>query len=195
MDLNEILIFIKVVEHGSFIAASKAIDIPKSTVSRKVSELEQRLGVRLIQRTTRAFNLTEPGQELYQRCRHLIADLEDAEAIVKSKQATPSGRLKISIVYEFASAYLISAVSSFLQKYPEITLEVELTNREIDVISEGYDLAIVPGLPKDLSLVTRKLGPGEATYCASPKYLEKHGIPLKPTDLKDHDWICYSSRT
>ncbi|BCR04351.1 transcriptional regulator [Desulfuromonas versatilis] len=188
-NLNDMAIFTRVVEAGSFTAAGKLLGLPKSTVSRKIALLEETLGVRLLERTTRALKLTEIGTGYFEQCARIVGAAEEANLAVSQMQATPKGKLRITAPTEFGSLYLGEAVAGYLQQYPQVQIEVELTNRVVDLIDEGFDLAIRAGALPDSSLIARKLA-GEGVFiCASPAYLEKHGRPLSPEDLASHQVI------
>ena len=185
-DLNDILIFTKVVEKGSFTAAAESLMLPKSTVSRSISRLEARLSTRLLQRSTRRINLTEIGRRYYDRCRQIIQELEAANGIVESYRAQPSGLLRITAPYMLGQAFLGAIVAEFLATYPDVRCQVELSNRRIDLIEEGFDLALRVGSLPDSSLIMTRLGQVNASLFASSSYLAKHGIPQTPSELHRH---------
>ncbi len=188
-NLNDMAVFTKVVEAGSFTGAAKALGLPKSTVSRKISQLEESLGVRLLERTTRALKLTEIGAGYYEHCARIVSEAEEANLAVSQMQATPRGRLRITAPTEFGSLYLGEAVAEYLQQYPLVQVEAELTNRVVDLIDEGFDLAIRAGSLPDSSLIARKLASEGVYICASPAYLKNRGKPQKPDDLAAHQMI------
>lgn len=183
-DLNDIAIFTKVVEHNSFSAAARVLGMPNSAVSRKVARLEQQLGVKLLQRTTRKLHLTEAGELFYERCSYIIAEAEDAERQISNLQEQPKGHLKITAPIEIGTYFLSDFVCQFMEKYPEMTVEIELTSRVVDLIEEGFDLAIRAGQPSDSSLVGKKLGVATQVIVASPEYLKRHKKIRTPEDLK-----------
>ena len=185
-NLNDILIFTKVVERGSFTAAAESLDLPKSSVSRGVSRLETRLRTRLLQRSTRQINLTAIGQRYYDYCCRIVRELEEANGIVESYQSQPSGLLRITAPYILGQAFLGPIVAEFLEAYPNVQCQVELSNRRIDLIEEGFDLAIRAGALPDSSLIMTHLGRASVGLFASSTYLEKHGIPQVPTELHGH---------
>lgn len=186
MDLNEIAIFIKVVQSGSFIQASKALGIPNSTVSSKVSSLEKRLGVTLIQRTTRKLNITEVGEAYYKRCLMGLEEIKTAESEISSIQGEPSGLLRITAPADMGRSILPEIISKFTDKFPKVCVETLLTDRRVDLLSENVDLAIRAGVLKDSTLIAKKLGTSYFVPVASPKYIKQHGEPTHPRDLKDH---------
>ncbi len=188
-NLNDMAVFTKVVEAGSFTGAARLLGLPKSTVSRKVSLLEERLGVRLLERTTRALKLTEIGAAYFEHCSRIVSDAEEANLAVTQMQATPRGRLRITAPTEFGSLYLGEIVATYLKHFPQVQVEVELSNRVVDLIEEGFDLAIRAGSLPDSSLIARKLANEKVFICASPAYLEEHGQPLTPDDLSAHEMI------
>jgi DNA-binding transcriptional LysR family regulator len=190
-DLNEVMIFTRVVEAQGFTAAARALGVPKSTVSRKVAELEQRLGVPLLVRTTRSLHLTEPGSLYYERCARIVAELDDAERAVRDLRATPKGTLRVTAPVDFALLRLGEVVTAFTRKYPEVDLVLGLTPRRVDIVAEGYDLALRAGVLTDSSLVARKLVDDMIVLVASPSYLKRRGTPQTPAELAAHDCIVY----
>ncbi len=193
-NLNEMAIFTRVVEAGSFSGAARLLGLPKSNVSRKVAQLEERLGVRLLERTTRALKLTEVGAAYFERCARIVSEAEEANLAVTRMQESPRGRLRITAPTEFGNLYLGKVVSEYLQTYPRVNIEVELTNRVVDLIEEGFDLAIRGGTLPDSSLIARKLASEAIFICASPAYLAEHGRPQRPEELIRHPLI-HSSAT
>jgi len=188
-DLNDIAIFTKVVEHHSFSGAARYLGLPNSAVSRKVARLEHQLGVKLLQRTTRKLHLTEAGELFYQHCSHIVAEAEDAERLVSDLQQQPRGHLKITTPIALGSYFICEFVAEFMVKYPEMNVEMELTGRMVDLIEEGFDLAIRAGQPEESSLVGRKLGVAKQLIVASPEYLQQHESIKTPEDLKSHTCI------
>lgn len=192
MDLNEILVFTKVVQAGSFIGASRDLEMPKSTVSRKVSELEERLGARLLHRTTRKLSLTDVGQTFYQHASRVVAEAVEAELAVGRMQEVPRGLLRVTTPLNFA--YLSPIVASFLKRYPEVQLELVCTDRVTDLIEEGFDVAVRAGRLADSSLVARSLGALRSYVVASPPYLKRHGRPKQPQDLEQFECLAFGVR-
>ncbi len=193
LDLNEIAIFVKVVESGSFSMAARVLGIPKSTVSAKVSSLEQRLGLTLIQRTTRKLNITPPGQTFYLRCAGGLSEILAAQSEVTSAQSEPQGTLRLTAPAELGSTILPSIVSGYMKKFKKVKLELILSDRRVDLISEGIDLAIRGGNLADSSLIAKKLGNIYFAPIASPSYVKSAGLPKSPKDLVDHQCIQYNS--
>lgn len=192
MDLNELVVFARVVETRSFTAAAQQLGLPKSTVSRKVAQLEERLGVRLLQRTTRKLNLTEVGQAYYERCARIVQDIAAAEQVVTEMQTTPRGLLRITAPVDLGSTYLGALIADFLTAYPEIQLELDLADRIIDLIEEGIDLGIRVGPLNESTLIARKLGAIQLRVCAAPSYLARRGTPETPAQLADHDTLLFA---
>jgi DNA-binding transcriptional LysR family regulator len=191
MDLNEILVFARVVQSGSFTAAAAALDMPKSTVSRKVSDLEERLQTRLLQRTTRKLSLTDAGRTYFDYCARIVGEVEDAERAVASLQATPRGLLRVTAGIN--SSYLGAVTSDFLARYPEVRLELYCTGRTVDLVEEQFDLGIRAGALADSTLIARSLGAVSWFLVATPGYLKKRGRPRSPDDLKAHDLLVFGA--
>ena len=187
MDLNEIRIFTKVVEEKSFTSAAKVLGLPKSHVSRKISQLESRLGILLLQRTTRNLTLTESGVSYYESCAKAIHEVEIAENTINRMQATPRGLLRITTPPDLGSSFLGAFAAEFLQKHQDVQIEIYSTNRTVNLIEEGFDIAFRAGKLQDSSLIARKLGSTKFVTCATPQYLKNRGTPKKPGDLKNHD--------
>lgn len=192
MDLNDIVVFTKVVETKSFTGAAEQLGLPKSTVSRKLAQLEERLGVRLVQRTTRKLALTDIGQVYYERCARIVADVMAAEQLVTDMQATPRGRLRITAPVDLSSRYLGGIISLFCAAHPDITVEVEATDRVVDLIEEGFDLAVRFGTLTESTLIARRLCTLTGWLFASPAYLARRGAPETIEDLEDHDRVLFT---
>ncbi len=193
-NLSAMGIFVKVVNEGSFSAAARASSLTPSAVSKQVGRLEDRLGARLFNRTTRHLSLTEVGRGFYDRCCQILVDVEEAEDAVANLHAAPRGTLKLNVPVAFGRLWITGLIPEFMQRYPEIKLDLNLHDRFVDLLSEGYDLAVRIGDLEDSSLIARKLAANRRVVCASPAYLEKHGSPKKPTDLEKHDCLIYASR-
>jgi DNA-binding transcriptional LysR family regulator len=192
MDLNEIVVFARVVETRSFTAAAQQLGLPKSTVSRKIAQLEERLGVRLLQRTTRKLNLTEVGQAYYERCARIVQDIAAAEQVVTDMQTAPRGLLRVTAPVDLGSTYLGALVAEFLAQYPEIQMELDLSDRVVDLIEDGVDLGIRFGPLTESSLIARKLGTIRLRCCASTAYLAEHPAPDTPAQLAEHDVLVFA---
>jgi DNA-binding transcriptional LysR family regulator len=192
MDLNDIIVFTKVVETKSFTGAADVLGLPKSTVSRKLAQLEERLGVRLVQRTTRKLALTEIGEAYYERCSRIVADIHAAEQLVTDMQSTPRGRLRITASVDFSTRFLGTIVAEFLAEHPDINVEIEGTDRIVDLIDEGYDLAVRFGPMPESTLIARRLCALHLVLCASPAYLAKRGTPTTIDELDEHDHVLFT---
>jgi len=186
MGLDDAQIFTRVVEFHSFTQAANSLGMQKSTVSRRIALLEERLGVRLLNRTTRKLRLTEVGQAYYDRCRQIMLDFAEAEQAVMQLQHAPSGLLRITAPIEFGQIFLGQAVGAFMREYPLIIAEVEITSRSVDPVEEGVDIAIMVGQPQDSTLIARKLFESPRRFYASPDYLASHGHPMSTADLSGH---------
>jgi len=187
--------FVRVAETRSFSEAARRLHLSKSVVSRQVSALEADLGVRLFNRTTRALALTEIGRAYFDRVTHILTDIEDTERSVGHLQAAPRGRLRVNAPMSFGVLHLAPALPDFLSAYPEVDVEMAMNDRTIDLLEEGFDLAIRIGKLSDSSLVARRLAPMRLVVCASPAYLAERGTPRTPADLKDHDCLLYTNET
>jgi DNA-binding transcriptional LysR family regulator len=186
MDLNEVLVFARVVQAGSFVRAARQLGMPKSTVSRKLFDLEARLGARLLERTTRSLRLTDLGRAYYAHAERILHELEAADAAVTDSQAAPRGNLRVSAPLNFAQLGPIG--ESFLARYPEVQLEIACSDRIVDLIAEGFDLAVRVGKLSDSTLIARPLGMMRNVLVASPSLLEQRGVPGAPEQLGD--WPC-----
>lgn len=192
MDLNDIIVFTKVVETKSFTGAADALGLPKSTVSRKLAQLEERLGVRLVQRTTRKLALTEIGEAYYERCSRIVSDIHAAEQLVTDMQATPRGRLRVTASVDFSTRYLGDMIAAFLAEHADINIELEATDRVVDLIDEGFDLAVRFGPMPESTLIARRIGALALVLCASPSYLSRRGTPTHIDELDEHDHILFT---
>ena len=193
MDLNQVAVFTKVVEVGSFVGAGKQLELPKGTVSRKVAMLEHSLGVRLLHRTTRKLRLTEIGRAYYDQCQHGLAEIDQANRLLTDSATLPRGVLRISAPLGFESGFFNDWVREFLTTYPQVKVELILKDEFGDPIEEGVDLAFRPGKPKNTSLIVRKLGNTRLILCASPRYLAKSGEPKNLIDLRGHHCVIFGS--
>ncbi len=191
-DLNEIAIFVKVVDAGSFTGAAKSLGLPKSTVSRKITQLEERLAVRLLQRTTRTLSLTDTGTAYYQQCSRIISDVQEANVAVTEMQSKPVGVLRITAPMLFGSRVLSDIVADFLKQNSGIQIDMVLTDQSLDLIQEGIDVAFRVGTLADSSLIARTLGTINLITCASPAYIEKHGMPEHPKELSQHQILAWN---
>jgi len=187
--LDGMRVFARVAQAGSFSAAARALGISKALASKYVSQLERRLGVRLLQRTTRAVTLTEAGRDAFARCLAILGQLEDLENEAASGRSAVCGTLRIAGPPVFGEDVLAGAVASFLAKHPAIRVELALEERFVDLVGEGFDLAIRVGTLPDSTLVARRIGDHPFVFCASPAYLARKGTPARPGDLAQHDCI------
>jgi len=196
LDPNDLLLFARVVEDGSFTRAADRLNIPKSTLSRRLSMLEVQLGERLLLRTTRKISVTDFGQALLAHAQQVTAEVEAAQALTQHRQAEPSGRLRISMPGDFATEVLGDMLGEFVARYPAITLDVDLSPRRVDLIGENFDLAIRMGdLPDDASLAARRIAAMTVGLYAAPAYLKSRGTPSEPEALMEHDALHLMSRT
>ncbi|SDU10754.1 LysR family transcriptional regulator [Halopseudomonas salegens] len=189
MGLDDALIFTRVVECHSFTSAATTLGMQKSTVSRRIVQLEERLGVRLLNRTTRKLRLTEVGQAYYERCRQIMQEFAEAEQAIMQLQSEPTGLLRVSSPIEFGQLFLGGVVGEFMCRYPAIQVEVDLTTRVIDPVEEGVDVVIHRGRPQDSSLVARPMMASPRQLFASPDYLREYGTPQSPQELVQHRCI------
>jgi DNA-binding transcriptional LysR family regulator len=189
---QEMASFVAVVEAGSFVGAGEALGLSKAAVSRQVGALEQRLGTRLLHRTTRRLSLTDDGQRFHARARELLATVEEAEAEISARSGDASGLLRINAPLTFGVLHLAPLWGRFADAHPKVALEIDLSDRVVDLVEEGYDLAVrITNLPNS-QLVSRQLATSRMVLCASPEYLARHGIPAHPRDLAAHRVVSYS---
>ena len=181
--------FVAVAEAGSFTAAASRLGISTAQVSRQVSALEARLSTKLLYRTTRRVSLTEPGQLYYQHCRQVLDGLEEAERAVTDLQLVPRGRLRLTAPVTYGETTLAPLVNDFALRYPELQVEMYLTNQKLDLVAEGYDLAIRLGKLDDSSMMARRLASRTLYVCASPAYLSSHGEPHSLSELSQHNCL------
>jgi DNA-binding transcriptional LysR family regulator len=186
-------IFVGVVETGSISAAAERLNLAKSAVSRRLAELEAHLGVSLIQRTTRRLNLTDSGRAYYARCVAILADVEEAESDVSQAHGALKGRLKLALPLSFGLLHLAPLIQDFMTQHPDVRFELDFNDRQIDLMQEGFDLAIRIATLADSSLIARRLAPIRHVVCASPGYLARHGTPHTAADLAQHDCLAYSN--
>ncbi|MDJ0858837.1 MAG: LysR family transcriptional regulator [Dinoroseobacter sp.] len=192
--LTEMEAFATVVDQGGFTDAAKKMGISKSAVSKHVSSLEARLGARLLNRTTRRVSPTEIGLAYYDRARRVLNDAGEADALVSAMQSEPSGLLRISVATDFGVNHLSPILSRFLHQFPEIQINMVLNNRYVELISEGFDLAVRVGDLEDSTLRARKLTDTTKRMIASPNYLQRYGTPRRIDDLSDHKLLHYSNQ-
>jgi DNA-binding transcriptional LysR family regulator len=189
---QEMRVFTAVVDAGSFVGASDAIEMSKAAVSRYVRDLEARLGVRLLQRTTRKLSLTEEGAVFYARCKDLLANVDEAEAEITSRSGEASGLLKVNAPVSFGILHLAPLWAEFIARHPKVTLDVTLSDRLVDLVDEGFDVAVRIARMPNSSMISRKIASTHMVLCASPDYLRTHGAPAHPADLAHHAVMAYS---
>ncbi|HUZ73772.1 MAG TPA: LysR family transcriptional regulator [Stellaceae bacterium] len=185
--------FTKVVECGGFSSAARCLGLSVAAVTVRVQNLEARLGVRLLNRTTRKVGLTEVGRMYYERCSHLLADLEETERAATEQQAVPRGVLQLNASPSFGILHLAPAIAHFTARYPEVSVELILTDRMVNLIEEGFDLAVRAESVPDSSLIARRLAPCRTVVCGALSYLEKRGMPNTPADLAAHNCLILST--
>lgn len=185
-------VFSTVVETGSFARAAEQLQLSATATSRHVAELEKHLGAQLLQRSTRRLNLTGVGAEYYDRCRLILADVEEAEAQAATAESQPKGLLRISLPHSFGLRYIAPLMTEFCRRYPELQLEFNFSDRTVDLVEEGIDMALRITAELKTSLVARKLAPVRVVCCAAPAYLERHGTPQSPDELRMHNCLTYS---
>jgi len=183
--------FVAVVEQGGFTAAGRQLNVSTSFVSRQVSRLEDRLDVRLLQRTTRKVHLTDMGQVYYERSREILDQLETLESEMADLQEKPKGLVRIAAAGEYAERFVAPVVAEFVEKYPEVSVELTVSMQLVDIIDEGFDLAIRMSSLTDSSLIARKIEQRRIMVCASPSYLKEHGRPKTPEDLRTHNCLTF----
>ena len=182
--------FVKVSETKSFTEAAARLGQSKSAISRYISALETELGARLLHRSTRTLALTEAGQSYYERMARILSDVEEANRAVTQLQAAPRGRLRVNAPMSFGFLHLAAVLPEFLERYPEVSIDLVMNDRFVDLVDEGFDVALRIGGMADSSLIAKRLGPIRRVICASPDYLQKRGVPQTPDDLRGHDCLC-----
>ena len=193
--LTSMAVFVKAADAGSFAAAASALKMSPQMVAKHVAELERHLGGLLLARTTRRQSLTELGRSYYERCRTILAEVEAAEALVPHADAAPSGLLRISAPVTFGAHGLIPFLTRYLAEYPEVVIDLVVTDRYVDLIEEGFEAVFRVGELGDSALVQRQLAPYQLVACASPAYLRARGTPATPADLVGHDCLGYAYST
>ena len=189
MAQSDLVAFVRSVERGGFSAAARDLDLTPSAVSKLVTRLEDRLGVRLLNRTTRSLALTAEGEAFFHRSQRILADIAEAEEEVGRSRAQPRGLLRVNVGTGFGMHQLVPALPDFLARHPELQVELTLTDRVVDLVEEGADLGIRMGTLPDSSLVARRIADIERVICAAPSYLRRHGTPRKPADLRAHNCL------
>lgn len=190
--LSGIKAFVTTVDQGSFSQAARELGASKATVSKQVAGLEDHLRVRLLHRTTRKLNLTDEGRLYVERARKILEDLEDAEDAISPSGTEPRGRLRISAPHTFGAMHLSQVLAAFAERYPLVHLDIEFADRLVNLVDEGYDVAVRISRLQDSSLIARRIAPVAMTLCAAPGYWQVHGKPSHPRELGDHKAIVYS---
>jgi DNA-binding transcriptional LysR family regulator len=183
--------FVRVADRGGFTAAARCLNVSTTTVSEHVQALEDALGVRLLNRTSRRVSLTEIGGEYYERCSQILHDLEEADELASALQATPRGRLRV-YCHQGIGRFIEPVVTGFLRRYPEVSIDLRTGDALIDLVEERFDLAVMPVAPPDSTLVKRRLAGWRYALCCAPCYLEKHPAPRSPADLQEHNCLLYA---
>ncbi len=186
-------VFTEVVDRGGFTAAAERLGLSRAAASKQVMQLEDRLGTRLLNRTTRRVSLTETGRIYYERCKAILADVEEAEACAGESTATPRGRLSVNAPMSFGVLHLGPVVAAYCDRYPEVQVVLDLNDRFVDVVAEGFDVVIRIAQLEDSSLIARRIAPCRRVLCAAPRYLETHGVPKVPQDLALHRCLRYTN--
>ncbi|MFJ7498875.1 LysR family transcriptional regulator [Serratia grimesii] len=194
-NLNDIQVFMAVVDAGSFIAGGHAMGLSRSAAGKAITRLEERLGTRLLNRTTRALSLTDEGREFYQRGLQILASVDDAEASVAGTKSTARGVLRLTVPAAFGRLLLLPLLAKYLAAWPDVQVEMSFSDRLADLVDEGFDLAVRMGVTApDTRLVSRVVAKYQTVLCASPTYLAKHGEPRDVDALAGHDCLLFSSR-
>jgi DNA-binding transcriptional LysR family regulator len=189
--LNSIRAFTKVVQHSSFAGAARDLRLSRSAVSKHVMELEEELGVQLLSRTTRSVTATENGQAYYERCLAVLSDLEEADLAATRLQVEVRGLLRINAPMSFGTLHLARAVADFMERYPDLRIQLLLSDQQVDPVQEGFDVTLrIADLPSS-SMIARRIAPARRAICASPSYLARHGTPKHPDDLRGHACLTY----
>ena len=189
--LNAMKVYCSVVENASLVNAARALNISPSVVSKQLSALEDRLGVRLLNRTTRRVSVTEIGTAYYDRCKRIIGDVDEAEIVISRSHSQPRGMLRITAPSTFAHRHVTPHLPKFIDRYPEVEVQVQVTDRIVDLVDDGIDLAIRIAPLKDSSLIARRLAPNHRSIVAAPEYLKIRGIPGSPEDLLQHALVTW----
>lgn len=184
--LEDMQVFIRVVEAGSISKAAEQLGIAKSAVSRRLAYMESRLGVRLLNRTTRISSLTEAGNRFYQRSKKITDDVSELNALTNQSNSTLEGTINIAAPLSFGISHLAPAIDDFIKLHPELSININFSDQQLNLIEEGIDLAVRIADLKDSSLIARKISPIKTLVCASPAYLQKHGTPKNASDLNHH---------
>ena len=188
-EVAELQLFVEIVKAGNLSAAARALNSSPAAMSRGLSALESRLGVRLVTRTSRTFELTEEGHLFYERCERIVADIAEAEAEVSSQGKAVKGKLRLGAPVGIGRRLVAPLVARFVEKFPGVQIHLYLSDAGLDVVDDGLDIALRVGLPTDASVIAKKILSTRRVVCASPAYLKRHGIPRRPEDLQQHNCI------
>jgi DNA-binding transcriptional LysR family regulator len=192
MSLDDTAAFVVVATHGSFSRAAERLGVPKGTVSKRVARLEEKLGERLLQRTTRQVGMTDAGRAYYERCRHAVEAIADAERLLHDVKGTVTGTLRVSVAADLMRTLLVGCLGELRARHPHLRLEIDVSQRKVDLIAEGFDVALRGGGSiDDSNLVARKLADSSLVLCATPEYLRKHGTPRTLADLSEHECVTF----
>ena len=194
IDPKSLAIFVKVAERRSFAKAARELGITQPGVSNAISRLEERLGVRLLARTTRRVNVTEDGAAFLDRCQRILAELEEAESVLGRARVAPTGRLRIDMPVAFGRLKVVPLVGAFRDAYPDVTLALSFTDRYVDLVEEGVDVAVRMGSLQDSSLIVRRLTQTQFRVYGAPDYFARHGRPRAPEDLAEHNCLAFTAR-
>lgn len=189
----EMTVFVAAVDAGNFSAAARILGITPSAVSKQISRLEARLGARLLNRSTRRISLTDVGREFYERSQAILSDIDSAERAVGDASDRPRGRLRVTASISFGQRQIVPLVPEFVARFPDVRVDVQFSDRLIDMVDEGIDVAVRVSAPADSALIARRLVPDRRVVCASPEYLRVHGTPVAPEDLAAHNALIYST--
>ncbi len=192
--LSELSVFTKVVDTGGFTAAARKLNRSKSTVSKLVSRLEDRLGARLLNRTTRRLSLTEEGAAFYERSKHILSEIKEAELAVGRLHGQPRGTLRINAPMSFGILHVTPALPDFMARYPDLEIDLILNDRQVDLIDEGFDVAVRIARLTDSTLIAKRLASFRQVVCASPGYWRTRGRPDRPEDIRNHNCLIYTYR-
>jgi DNA-binding transcriptional LysR family regulator len=193
MDLfSSMRMYVAVVDGGSFASAADKLDISRAMVSKQIQKLEEHLGTRLLNRTTRRLSLTETGREFYERSTQIMTDVEEAEQVAGQMNRTPQGVLRVTIPLSYGQHRLATIIGDYTQAYPKVQLDISLSDRKVDLIEDGFDLAVRIGVMPQSDLIARKIGGVRSIVCASPAYIARHGAPQAPAELSSHACLGYT---
>ncbi len=190
--VGEMVVFARVVDDGGFSAAARQLNLSPSAVSKQITRLEDRLGVRLLTRTTRRLSVTEEGDAYYHRVKRILADIDEAEQAVSASKAEPRGNLRVTVSNAYGQERLIPILPKFLAQYPEISVEVIMTDAVVDLVEQGIDLAVRQGRLANSAMVARKLCDARRLVVGTPSYFKRYGIPKQPSDLDKHNCLAFA---